>query len=229
MDIQDLRRKISASKTVSIQDPKSVIAKGHLTKHTGEEVEYSIEHGLSISSATACDQSWTHFKTEMLDYIDKQNYSEEKLSDVLSEIQSEDYHWSWVLKSHVCSTSEYEWFFLFADNQPQGACLIYHPKQSVLHLNNIFYVEFVAVAPWNRDNPFRPKTFKGVGSALIKNALTYAVNVLGLHKGFSLHSLPQACDYYLKLGMLNVKNNNKDGLEYFEMPEDTAKKILEES
>jgi hypothetical protein len=226
MDIQDLRRKISTSKNVTLQDSKSVIEKGYLSKHSGEEIEYSIEHGLNINSAIACDQSWDQFKLEMLDYIEQQNYSEEKLSEVLSGIQTEDYHWNWALKSHICSTTEYEWFFLFADNQPQGACLIYHPKKSTLHPNNIFYVEFVAVAPWNRSNPYKPKMFTGVGSVLIKSALNYAVNILGLYQGFSLHSLPQACDYYIKIGMLNDKNHNKDGLEYFEMPEAIAKKML---
>jgi hypothetical protein len=226
MDIQDLRRKISTSKRLPLQSTKSIVERGYLSKYSGEDIEYSIEHGLNMNSAAACEQLWTQFKLEILDYIEKQNYSEEELSKVMSDIQTEDYHWNWVVKSHVCSAAEYEWFFLFADNKPQGVCLIYHPKKSVLHVNDIFYVEFVAVAPWNRGNPFQSKIFGGVGTTLIKCALNYAVKVLGLHQGFSLHSLPQACDYYIKIGMLNDKSNNKEGLEYFEMPENIAKEML---
>lgn len=226
MDIHDLRRKISASKRVAIQSSNSIIEKGHLNKYSGETVEYFIEHGLNMNHAMICDQSWTHFKSEMLDYIEAQNYSEEELSQVLSGLQTEDYHWDWLTKSYVYSTVEYEWFFLFAENQPQGACVIYHPKQSSLHSGKIFYIEFVAAAPWNRTNPFKPKAFKGVGTTLIRCALDYAVNKLGLSQGFSLHSLPQACEYYEKIGMLKDKNNNKDGLEYFEMPKDHAQKML---
>lgn len=229
MDIQDLRRKISASKKVTIQGSNSIIEKGYLNKYSGDKVEYLIEHGRNMNYAMECDQSWTHFKSEMLDYIEAQNYSEDRLSEVLDDLQTEDYHWDWFTKSYVYSAVEYEWFFLFADNQPQGACVIYHPKQSSFHSGKIFYIEFVAAAPWNRTNPFKPKMFKGVGTILIKCALNYAVNKLGLNQGFSLHSLPQACEYYEKIGMLNDKNSNKDGLKYFEMPEGIAQKMLEAS
>ena len=64
---------------------------------------------------------------------------------------------------------------------------------------NIFYVEYLAVAPWNRDCLVRQREYKGVGSTLLKVALNYSVEKLGLIPGFSLHSLPQAKEYYEKL------------------------------
>lgn len=224
MDIQSVRKTLSQRVNSGVS---SIIKQGYIVNSSGDKVEYTVEHGLNIQSAIACNEQWTRFKLEMLDYIEKKKYSEAELDRVLTDIQTEDYHWDWALKANVFSSSEYEWFFLFADNRPQGACLIFHPKRSVLHSGNIFYVEFVAVAPWNRKNPMNPVELKGVGTRLIKTALGYAVNTLGLSQGFSLHSLPQACNYYLKIGMLNDKNYNKNGLEYFELPEKIAGEMLE--
>ena len=84
---------------------------------------------------------------------------------------------------------------MFADSKPQGACLIFHPKDSIIDSGDIFYIEFLAVAPWNIDNPRAKREFKGIGSLIIKCILNFAVNTLQLKPGFSLRSLPQAKGY----------------------------------
>lgn len=109
---------------------------------------------------------------------------------------------------------------------PQGACVFFHPKDSIIDSENIFYIEYVAVAPWNRKTPVTKREFKGVGTILITCALNYAVNELGLQYGFSLHSLPQAKNYYEKIGMINFPERDKDKLVYFEMPRDKSTEIL---
>ena len=94
MNVQDLRRRISASKNVSLTGKKQVIETGSLVNFLGEQVEYSIELGLNINSAIACDQLWSCFISEMLDYIDNKNYSEEELSGVLSNLQFSDFRYN---------------------------------------------------------------------------------------------------------------------------------------
>ena len=120
----------------------------------------------------------------------------------------------------------FECFFIFSNDKPQGACLIYHPKDSIIDSENIFYIEFVAVAPWNRDNPMVERKFKGIGSAIIVCVLDFAIKTLGLKPGFSLHSLPQAIGYYKKIGMENYPERDKPNLAYFEMPRAKAAKML---
>ncbi len=88
------------------------------------------------------------------------------------------------------------------------------------------YIEFLAVAPWNRETPVTNREFKGVGTILIKCALNYAVNELGLQYGFALHSLPQSKNYYEKIGMIKFPERDKDNLVYFEMPRDESTEML---
>ena len=109
----------------------------------------------------------------------------------------------------------------------QGICMIYHPKPSKLEEGDIFYVEYVSVAPWNRDSKIHERTFKGIGSILLKCALDYAIKTLKLKPGFSLHSLKQAENYYSnRLHMKKIANEEKDGMTFFEMPTEIAKKMV---
>lgn len=214
-------------KSGELESNSEVIAKGELHHSSGQATEYSIYHGWDIASSLECDQLWGKSNIELFEYIEKQEYSEEELDKVLASIQTEDHHWNWFKKSIGTIAEEYEWFYLYADNKPQAACVIYHPKDSALDESKIFYVEFLAVAPWNRDCLVRKREYLNVGSIVLFAALKYSVENLGLSPGFSLHSLPQASGYYKKLKMTNVEEKNKESLLYFELPEAEAVKLLE--
>jgi hypothetical protein len=163
---------------------------------------------------------------ELFEHIENQGFDENRLEEVLASIQTGDHHWNWVAKSVNTARDEYEWFYLYADGEPQAACLIYHPKDSALERSNIFYVEFLAVAPWNRSCLVRERKYLGVGSSLLRAALNFSIDKLGLSPGFSLHSLPQASGYYAKLNMVNIEDRNKGPLLYFELPQVEANKFL---
>ncbi|MGB2862640.1 MAG: hypothetical protein WBC05_04870 [Sedimentisphaerales bacterium] len=225
MDIGELRRQIDSGK-LKLSGSYSCIESGKLINNVGEAFEYEINHGWDILSANSCDRQWGSFNIRLLEYIEKQKYSEEELNAVLSGIQMEHLHWDWFKKSACYTADGYEWFYMFADGKPQGACLIYHPKDSVIESGNIFYIEFIEVAPWNRDNPIAKREFKGVGTLIIKCVLNFAVTKLKLKPGFSLHSLPQAKGYYEKIGMKNYPERDKDTLVYFEMPRTNSAKML---
>lgn len=225
MNIDELRRQINSGE-LKISESENCIESGNLTDNEGKLVEYEINHGWDIISANSCDRQWTLFNMKLSEYIEEQGYSEEELGEVLSGIQVEDAHWDWFKKSITYCSEGYEWFYMFANEKPQGACLIYHPKDSIIDSENIFYIEFVAVAPWNRDNPMVERKFKGIGSAIIMCVLDFAIKTLGLKPGFSLHSLPQAIGYYKKIGMENYPERDKPNLAYFEMPRAKAAEML---
>lgn len=209
-----------------IESDTAVISEGALTLARGSTSSYKVYHGWNIASSLECDERWVRSNLELFEYIEKQNFDDSKLEEVLASIQTEDHHWSWFEKSVGATGDEHEWFYLYADNEPQAACLIYHPKSSALGSSNIFYVEFLAVAPWNRNCLVRERKYLGAGSALLRAALSFSVNKLGLSPGFSLHSLPQASGYYSKLKMVHIESRNKGALLYFEMPQLEANKLL---
>ena len=208
-------------------DEGNIISNGKLISNESDQaVDCELHKGLDIVKARLCDITWGTFNVALMQFIDQQKYTTEEHNKVLNQIQIDDGHWSWFKKSILLRSDEYVWFFLMAEKYPQGVCLIYHPKPSAFDLGDIFYIEFLAVAPWNRKNPMRPKKFKGVGTMLIHSAITYAIDVLKLKPGFSLHSLPKAVGYYADLGMKPFPSKDKDGLPYFEMPKEVTEKMI---
>lgn len=178
-----MRRKLASGK-IKLTGSTTVIKSGEITESGGKVSEYEISHGWDAVTAMNCDTSWGQFKIETLEFIVSQNYSDEKLNEVLQGLSLEDHHWDWFAKSMHLNSNKYEWWFLTIDGVPQGACIICHPKGSEIDGKNIFYIEYVATAPWNRDNPYQDKKFLGVGTILINCALDYSVNSLNLAHGF---------------------------------------------
>lgn len=227
MTLDELKQQISSGQITLDRSKITCVEEGNLRNSLGGMVKYTVSHGWDILSSIDCNDSWSRSNLELLTYIEQQKFNDAKLKDVLNSIQTEDFHWDWFLKSYKFRSEEYEWFYLYADEKPQGACVIFHPKDSALGDSKIFYVEFIAVAPWNRDCLIRKRVLYGVGSTLLKAALRFSTDKLGLKPGFSLHSLPQAKSYYEKIKMVNVKERDKDELIYFELPQDQALLLLE--
>lgn len=202
-----------------------VVSSGQLSTPSGALVDYTLHHGWDPIKGHLCDKSWGCFNVQLLHFIKKQNYDNATRNTVLSNIQMGDSHWDWLAKSLHFKSDEYDWFFMMAEGYPQGACLIYHPKPSIISVGNIFYIEYLAAAPWNRINPMRERSVKGVATILMKHAVAFGKNNLKLKHGFSLHALPTAAGFYQSLGMVSHPSADKDNLPYFEMPEDQASKF----
>jgi len=224
MTFEELRALFATAKVTLGNE--GIILRGTVQDAENSVFEYEIREGSNPILANACDKEWDEFNIQLMDFI-QNHVPPEKQATVLDQIQIDDAHWDWFAKAYFHQTDEYRWFFLTVANQPQGACLIYHPKPSVIAEGNIFYIEYLAVAPWNRKNPMREQRFHSVGRLLVKCAVKYAHEVLGLRYGFSLHSLPRAYEYYKKLGMAAHPASNKDVLAYFEMGEVGAARLAE--
>lgn len=219
MDINSLKSLIALS------PPATAFISGVKNNTCDQAVSFELLHGWDISLANKCDTEWTAKNIEILSCLQDASINEEELLQKISNLHMEDAHWRWTAKAIHHSTQEYNWFFYLAEDAVQGACLIYHPKDSVMDGQGIFYIEYVAVAPWNRPNPLSTTRFKGVGSDLIRYASKYATETLGLRPGFSLHSLPRAAAYYDKIGMTCFPDRKKGRLDYFEMAKETAQKF----
>lgn len=204
------------------------IEQGHLTHVSNAQAPYKIVHGWSLASSVECDTLWKQGWLAIFNQIQQAEPDVTKQNDILASISTEDMHWDWFNKAVNCSTDEYEWFHLYANCKPQATCLIYHPEASALEPGDIFYVKFVAVAPWNRKCDFRPREFRGLGEIILCAAQRFAVKELKLRPGFCLHSLPKAEGFYTKLKMVKVDGKeDPQSLAYYELPQALATKLME--
>jgi len=225
MDLESLRKKIDSGE-ITFKKNVGIIESGQLVDVKDKSSTYEIAHGWDIVTSVQIDREWGAYYLRLFEIIKSRNYSEKEIEEIFSKIQNEDVHWDWFNKSVAYREDCYNWFYLIADEKPQGACLIYHPKSSLIDSNDIFYIEFVAVAPWNRSNPIIKKKYKGVGTILIKCALKFSIDALGLKPGFSLNALPQAEEYYKRIGMLRFPEKDNGKLIYFEMPRKTCAEMI---
>ncbi len=212
----------------SQQSTLQEIESGLLMHISNTDVPSKVVHGWDLRSSAECDQLWKKGWITLLDQIQQTEPDKTKQAEILSSISTEDFHWDWFAKAINYNTDEYEWFHLYAEDKPQAVCLIYHPKASALEPGDIFYVKFVAVAPWNRNCDLRPREFGGLGAIILKAAQRFAVTELGLRPGFCLHSLPGAEGFYTKLKMVKVAGKeDAQSLAYFELSETWATQFME--
>jgi GNAT superfamily N-acetyltransferase len=214
--MEEIHKALDTAAIMIAQD--SIISTGVLAG-AGGAVSFDVYAGWNLSIARLCDRAWGTFNVELLRQIRKIETSGKDVTQILDSAQLEDHHWRWLDKTLHYRGDNYKWFFLFAENYPQAACLIYHPKKSVVGAGDIFYVEYIAAAPWNRDNVLAERIFKGVGPKLLDSVITYTKDKLNLRPGFSLHSLPKAVSFYEKIGMTCFDQYDKDGLKFFEWAE----------
>lgn len=200
-----------------------LIAVGALSGADKNSVPYTVHYGWDIAKCFACDELWAKFNFQLMKYISDQKFEPEKLNEILDKIQVDDHHWRWFDKALAWRGGSYHWFFLMADKKPQAACLVYHPKESAFEKKEIYYIDYIAVAPWNRENPMSDRAFLGVGGVLVKEIMNYLLNKKKLGLEFCLLSLPKAEGFYRRIGMVEHEPSNKDGMKYFEMREAAAK------
>lgn len=196
--------------------PETVIYETSLMNNSDTIKNVRVVNGWDVISAYNCDKTWSTYRFRLAEFIYEQ-YSEAERQDILKTIQVEDGHWKWLDKAIFLKSPEYQWYFIKTDDDIEGACLTYHPKDSFLSKEKIFYIEFIAVAPWNRKNPMEKKRYNNIGSLLLRAVTNYSVNNLGLTYQFGLHSLPQAVGFYKKIGMVHCQEADKDQLCYFEI------------
>ncbi len=87
----------------------------------------------------------------------------------------------------------------------------------------IVYVDFVAVAPWNRKTFQHPQRFRHLGTVMLGAAVELS-RTLGLDGRCGLHSLPQSEGFYLQIGMRDFGLDAAySSLRYFEFDAPAAR------
>jgi hypothetical protein len=213
---------------LDIFSPPKIINKGTINTIDGDSVPYFIELGLSKSSILQCNE-WKDFTTNIIiKFVTKNPDVKDYKKELQKDIMLEDYHWNWVKKAVFYNTSEYNWFFLKTSDGVQGVCLTFHPKESVFQRVDIFYVQYLSSAPWNRKSSLHERLYTGIGNEILKQVQYYFMKKHHYSYGFSLHSLPQSQNYYEHIGMVNIPEyNDEKGLLFYEINKENTISFLE--
>lgn len=183
----------------------------------GNTVKLALCEGVNLMKCLQMQSKWTASFAAQLEQLQNQN-PEVELIDLLKKGDFQDAHWKWAEKCLALSTEDYIWFSLESSNDVETAIVIKHPHDSRFNSDAIYYIDYLAIAPWNRQNSISNRKFKGLGPMLMKEAGKYLNVQLKYREGFSLHSLPQASAFYTKIGMIDFGPDvTKQNLNYFEM------------
>lgn len=200
------------------------IESGVLKDASSADVSYEIVSGIDPILSLRADQAWSAYFLKVIDKLALDNPGED-VRNLFSQNGINDQHWRWFNKTFVLSDpNTYEWFYLIADNDIQAVAVVFHPKISRFDTDQIIYIDYLAVAPWNRNTVIADKRFSGLGSKLIKVLNLHLGKALSYREGFSLHSLAQAKTYYESIGMKDFgPDSNKHDMHYFEMEASIAR------
>lgn len=130
----------------------------------------------------------------------------------------QDQHWDWRTKSMIASKSNRRIFSLLNASEVEAALMLLFGKNSREpgSPQPIVYVDYVAVAPWNRREIQHPQRFRRLGTVMLGVAVQTSIR--NGHDGrCGLHSLPQAEGFYRKIGMTDFGiDSTYSSLRYFE-------------
>jgi hypothetical protein len=90
----------------------------------------------------------------------------------------------------------------------------------------IVYVDYLAVAPWNRAPIQNPARYRGLGKLLLGVAVSISMTE-GMEGRCGLHSLVQSEGFYVRAGMTDLGMDLAAELRYFEFSADAAKTFVE--
>lgn len=220
---------IAKNQTLSTHMPVNQI----FCNHRNQLVSFSITHGFDPALTLQADQDWNLEKMEAFrnlfaDHPDAQA-DQSKLAGLIPIYGLTGWHWNWGAKSFKRLAKGYEWFYLVADNKVQAICIIFHPKESPLRKDNIFYIDYIAASYWNRTRPNHKRQFDKVGTMLLSYCIKHFVDQLKYRPGFFLHSHPEAESYYSGKGLTDLGNDAKyDNLKIFEASDACATAIMKE-
>ena len=200
------------------------IAGGSIERNDGTPIAYELRTGIDYLKIQECDVEWKTFTMEQFKAIN--NLGDEEKEEYIQSMQLEDIHWDWFKKASILKEEGYDWFSLWVEDRIQGMCITYQPKTSFINTGEIFYIEYLAVAPWNRDSKLSARKYKKIASTIIAKITEYMSKNKGLTPAFSLHSLPQAIGFYEHIGMVYCPDEDKDGLRCYEIPVSEAKKLM---
>lgn len=123
---------------------------------------------------------------------------------MLKQTSQMDSGWDWILKRLTMVASSYEHYAVECEGMTEGLMIIETDFRRVRERRrlNLVYVEWIAVAPWNRPSLTDKPKYRRTGSILLHRAATRSYE-LGFKYRVGLHSVqdPETEGFYRKCGM----------------------------
>ncbi len=148
-----------------------------------------------------------------------------------SEQMPQHYHWNWIIKGKNLKLLAYRCLGIRCEGEMQGMMMVnlggHFARLDPDRGKPILYIEYLESAPWNVI-PFVSKPrFGGIGTRFFDAAVRTSEEE-GFEGRVGLHSLPQTEEFYGAVcGMTpNDPDPNHQGLRYFELTQEQARKFL---
>lgn len=180
---------------------------------TGEPHEAELLDGINARHLTDVDEIWRPALSLLARWSGRES-------------RQESSHWNWRVKMrHVRRSRKASSFAIVFRDVTQGLMIVDSSRTARLDPDcgqNLVYVDYVEVAPWNRQGWQPQRVFHSVGTTLLGAAVDKSIE-LGFGGRIGLHSLPQANTFYSRSGMTNLgADASKQNLCYFEMTSEQA-------
>jgi hypothetical protein len=143
----------------------------------------------------------------------------------LGKLTIQDHHWKWRTKCSIAPGTNRRVFSLLNAGEVEAAMVLRFGENSRDPAASlpIVYVDFVAVAPWNRKAFQHPQRFRHLGTVMLGAAVELS-RTLGLDGRCGLHSLPQSEGFYRQIGMRDFGLDAAySSLRYFEFDASAAR------
>ena len=191
----------------------------------GKTFKIALAEGLDTSHLDFMETQWTpamkrQYGLAILQFFQQPAADQtlERWREILGDLAVQDHHWSWRTKCSITPGTNRRVFSLLNAGDVEAAMVLLFGKNSrdPAGMLPIVYVDFVAVAPWNRKKFQDPQRFRNLGTVMLGAAVQLSVT-LGLGGRCGLHSLPQSEGFYRHIGMRDFGLDAAySSLRYFE-------------
>ena len=158
-----------------------------------------------------------------------QKQSEKSWQEKQGRFGAPDSHWDWNEKRESMLGSVHRMFGLVDGESVEALMRVDLSKPSRIQptpYTPVVYVDYLAVAPWNRTPVQVKRRFNGLGKVLLGAAVSISIEE-GMDGRCGLHSLQQSEGFYLRAGMEDLGVDAGCKLKYFEFSPHAARKFLE--
>jgi GNAT superfamily N-acetyltransferase len=147
-------------------------------------------------------------------------------------LSAEHSHWNWPGK-FLQYAGDLEFIGISYEARFQGLMAIRREAVPCLNLWSApacttLYVAYLESAPWNLKEFEATPRFASVGTSMLRYAIERSI-AMGCEGRIALTALPQAEPFYKRRGFERVGRDEREGLNYYELAEVPAKRLLEGS
>ncbi|WP_297447188.1 hypothetical protein [Acidiferrobacter sp.] len=144
--------------------------------------------------------------------------------EILGKLGIPDQHWNWRRKCGVAPGANRKVYGLLNADHVEAAMMLLFGKSTRGTPAGlpIVYVDYIAVAPWNRRAIQDPERFRKLGTVMLGTAVAVS-RTLGLDGRCGLHSLQTSEGFYRRIGMKDLDiDPTYHNLRYFEFDANSA-------